>query len=204
MNKTYLVALGAISAFAAISPAAAQETSLSGLYLGVLAGYDSVHLSADGEGGSKDGFDYGLVAGYDYDLGNALVGLEAEISDSSANVTETDLLVTGDSAKLTADRDIYIGARLGAKVAPRTLLYVKGGYTNARFSLSYTDGAETIADGENLSGYRLGAGVQYSLGRAAIRGEYRYSNYGNYEYDDIDTGLKTERHQVVVSLVANF
>jgi opacity protein-like surface antigen len=37
-----------------------------------------------------------------------------------------------------------------------------------------------------------------------IRGEYRYSDYGNYHYNGVDTGLKTRRHQVVVTLVGKF
>jgi len=177
---------------------------MTGAYLGVMGGYDSVRLSADGESGSEGDFTYGVTLGYDFDLGNIVVGGEAELSDSSVSVSATDIITTGDVARLSADRDIYVGARLGAKVASSTLLYVKAGYTNAKVKLTYTDGVDSFSDGDTLDGYRVGAGVQQDFGGFAVRGEYRYSDYGNYKSGGVDTGLKAQRHQVVIALIGQF
>ncbi|KXU30675.1 hypothetical protein A0J57_20010 [Sphingobium sp. 22B] len=164
-----------------------------------MVGYDKVRLSLDGEHGSKDGFLYGLTAGYDFDLGTAVIGLEGEISDSTTKERETDLLEVGDAASLRAGRDLYIGARVGFPVSPTVMIYAKGGYTNARFKAKYDDGVDVYSAGKNLDGYRVGAGVEFSVAKSFARVEYRYSDYGSVEIDDFDTGIKAKRHQVAVT-----
>jgi outer membrane immunogenic protein len=77
-------------------------------------------------------------------------------------------------------RDIYVGARVGTTVGANTLLYAKAGYTNARVRTTY-DGPGTALDfdvGENLDGFRVGAGAEFALGpNSFLKTEYRYSNY---------------------------
>lgn len=60
------------------------------------------------------------------------------------------------------------------------LLFGKAGYTNARYVTEYEDPNAGISDriGTNLDGLRVGAGVQFGVGRNAyFRTEARYSNY---------------------------
>ncbi len=177
----------------------------SGPYIGALAGWDHVKVGADGDSGSKDGVVYGGVVGYDYNLGAAVVGAEAEVTGSSTKETQNDVFALGDTARIKAGRDLYVGARFGTVVGDNMLLYVKGGYTNARVTVNYDDNdGNAFEESDNLDGYRLGAGAEYSFGRFATRLEYRYSDYGNLEFDDVDTGIDAKRHQVVLSLLGRF
>lgn len=193
----------ALAAAAIPSMAMAQEeTSFNGFYAGAVLGFDHIRLSDGEDSSGKDGFAYGGVLGYDANLGGAVVGLEAEIGGSTAKETWS---IAGETYTAKAGRDIYIGARLGAPVTPRTLLYVKGGYANGRVSGSYNDGQGTsFTIGDNLDGWRLGAGVEQSFGRFGARLEYRYTDYSEIKINDVGTGIDAKRHQVVASLIARF
>jgi len=87
---------------------------MGGFYVGPLAGIDSVRVSDGTDSASKTGAVFGVTAGYDLDMGDAVVGLEGEFADSSTKDSATDILVTGDSAKLSAGRDLYLGSELGS------------------------------------------------------------------------------------------
>lgn len=203
MKFKFLAAVAFTSVIA--TPALAQsDSSFSGFNLAVLGGYDSVRLSDGNNSESKGDFMYGVSLGYNADLGSAVVGIEAEIADSEVSETVTDLAVLGDSLTTSASRDLYIGARVGAKLAPNVLLYAKGGYTNARLKLTYDNGVNVISDGENFDGFRLGAGLEYSFDRFGLRGEYRYSDYGQITAGGVSTGGNLKRHQVLVALVGKF
>lgn len=199
------VSIFAIAA-AMATPAMAQDASQSGFYAGALLGYDRVSISDGTDSVSKDGVTYGAALGYDFDLGSAIVGLEAEFSDSGISQDLlVDLLVPGDKITLSADRDIYVGARAGFKASQQILIYAKAGYTNGRAKLAYDDNVDfTASESANLDGYRIGAGVEYAVGKFRIRGEYRYSDYANYSYQGTDTGLGARRHQVVATLLGKF
>ena len=197
MKKVILMAL---SACAVSVPAYAQDdASLGGAKVGVVAGYDSVKLSLDGDSASKGGFAYGLTAGYDFDLGTAVVGVETEWADSTAKEKVTDILEAGDEASIAASRDLYVGARVGVAVSSNVLLYAKGGYTNVRVKARYADSTGSFKDSDTLDGYRLGTGVELVGQTNFARLEYRYSDYGKYSYDGVNTGISASRHQIVAT-----
>ena len=199
-NKLKKAILIALSACAMSAPAYAQDdASLGGAKVGVVAGYDSVKLSLDGDSASKGGFAYGLTAGYDFDLGNAVVGIEAELADSTAKETVTDILEAGDEASIAASRDLYVGARVGFAASSNLVVYAKGGYTNVRVKARYADSSGSFSDSDTLDGFRVGAGVELVGQTNFARLEYRYSDYGKYSYDNVDTGISASRHQVVVT-----
>ena len=94
-------------------------------------------------------------------------------------------------AEVKAGRDLYAGGRVSVAVSPTANLYVKGGYTNARYKAD--DGFDSVS--ENFGGYRLGAGGQMTVsGKAYVGAEYRYSNY--------EHGL--ERNQVALTVGTRF
>ena len=201
--KKMIIALAMSTVMAA--PAYAQsESNFGGFKLGVTAGYDSTRLALDGDNGSKGGFLYGVTAGYDLDLGSVVLGAEAELSDATTKETVRNILVANDQASLAAERDIYVGARLGFAATQNILIYAKGGYTNARFKLAYTSGATNVSEGDNLDGYRIGGGAEYAVGQTFGRIEYRYSDYGSYRYDGLNTGIEASRHQVAVTAGIRF
>ena len=206
----YLI-LGTLLATAAAAPAFAQDTAsaadapFTGPHIEALAGYDNVGGTDNG----RDGFLYGIAAGYDFQLGGAVAGIEGEYADSTTRGSTTDLALIGDSAGLRTDRDLYIGARLGVAVTPSTLLYAKGGYTNARFKTVYNDGAGgTTNFGNTTDGYRLGAGVEQKFNlfgpSGFVKAEYRYSNYRNLDVGNTDVAIDLDRHQAVVGVGVRF
>jgi len=217
--RTHLLAASALAAatlFAA--PAMAQDTP-SGFRVGVVGGLDitrpgsSEDSDVEGDDQSAEGFLYGVEAGYDLPIGGAVVGVEAELNDSTAKtrVNRADPNTFG-YGSVTAGRDIYVGARVGVPVGTGTLLYAKGGYTNARLNVLAADGSTELED-ENfeLDGWRLGAGVEKAIGtNSYAKLEYRYSNYtdADFQYSDGTTtntfGVDTDRHQIVAGVGFRF
>ncbi len=185
--RKYLLA--ALCAGTLATPAFAQDQgNLSGFRVEGLVGYDRPSIADE----NADGVLYGMGVGYDFQSGNAVFGIEAEATDSTANERVAGFALPGDELRVRAGRDLYVGGRAGAVVGGGTLLYAKAGYTNARVRVDYEDGtAGTIndfTDRTNLDGVRAGAGAQFAIGtNAYLKTEYRYSNY----QDGVD------RHQVV-------
>ena len=187
------------------TPAFAQENApFTGPHIEALVGYDDV---ADGDGDLM----YGVVAGYDFQMGGVIAGIEGEFADSDVNGAANDLFATGDSFRLNTDRDLYVGARLGFAVSPSTMIYAKGGYTNAKFEGRFDNGAGTIFNnGVTADGYRIGAGMEQKfnlLGPSGfIKAEYRYSNYKNLDIgeNDYDRQIDVDRHQAVIGLGVRF
>jgi outer membrane immunogenic protein len=144
-------------------PAFAQEAApFTGPHAEVIAGYDSVDTNS--AFGKPDGFLYGFGLGYDVQAGPVVLGIEGEVSDSTASRTLA-------GVKVDTDRDLYVGGRVGVPMGSTALAYVKAGYTNARVEA-------TGLGGDNGDGVRLGAGLEYKLGgNLFVKGEYRYSNY---------------------------
>jgi outer membrane immunogenic protein len=178
---------------------AQSDSNFAGAKVGIVAGYDNVTVDLAGESDSDDGFLYGINASYDFDLGSVIAGIEAEWTDSSTKTTASDLLLIGDSGSLTSGRDLYAGVRLGVPISSDWMVYAKGGYTNAKASLNYNDGAGTLVSGsDELDGFRVGGGFEYSKGQIFGRVEYRYSDYGEYVFQGIPTGLETSRHHGAV------
>lgn len=175
MRKYVFAALLAASA---ATPAFAQDASFTGPRVEAIVGYDTTDIEDEG----SNGVVYGVAAGYDFGMGGAVLGIEAEASDSTIDECVGGVVIAGDELCGELGRDFYVGGRVGAVLGSRALLYAKAGYTNGRVRLDYEDGtAGTALDfstGENLDGVRAGAGLEYALGpNAFIKAEYRYSNY---------------------------
>lgn len=171
---TYFAAAAAALAFA--TPAMAQDgtTAPTGARVEALVGWDRPSI----DGFHDNGILFGIGAGYDFAVGNAVsLGVDVEATDSTA---KEDGVSTG--------RDLYAGGRANFAVSPNANVYVKAGYTNARIKVEDFGGA-------NGDGLRVGAGGQFGIGgKAYVGGEYRYSNY--------EAGF--ERHQVALTVGTRF
>ena len=202
--RTYLIGAALLSTVA-VTPAFAQEEApFTGPHIEGIVGYDDV---SEGKGNLM----YGVNAGYDFQLGGVIAGIEGEYADSAVKGSASDLITTGDSFSLNTDRDLYVGARLGFAISPTTMIYAKGGYTNAKFEGRFNDGLGTIYNtGVTTDGYRLGAGVEQKFNlfgpSGFIKAEYRYSNYKNIDIGEDDFDLETDfdRHQAVVGVGVRF
>ena len=218
--------------------ASAQTTSVfTGPRVEILGGYDQLRSGSDvdvdtnndgifednGIDQSVDGFAYGVAVGYDFDAGPAVFGIEAEYMDSTGKQKSGENLAAPFGYSANIKRDLYIGARVGAKVAPSTLLYAKGGYTNTSVESRFQDRAEAdgldfnFDDSQQVDGFRIGAGVEQSLGsmgglgsNSFVKLEYRYSNYSSLKFNDTlfndnqEIGVDLDRHQVVAGVGFRF
>lgn len=200
------LALVATPAFSQEYPPAppAPNSAPQGLRIEARAGADIVRVEADGDSGSRTGFDYSLEAGYDIGLAGAVVGAYAGIGDSTTKAC--DEVFGDDRACLTTGRNITVGLRAGAALNPTTLVYVKGGYSNGRASVRYRDFIDPDFDfkvSDERDGFHLGAGVEYGFGtNTYLKGEYVYTNYSSDDYEGF--GLDIDRHQLLAGVGVRF
>ena len=182
--KKILFATAATAAVLGATPALAQGTpaAVTGPRVEAVVGYDRVKALGEKDGGVL----FGVGAGYDFAVGNGIsLGADIEVTDSTQKEGDSDF------AEVKAGRDLYAGGRVTVAVSPSANLYVKAGYTNARFKA--TEEGDTFA--ENFDGIRVGAGGQYNVSNKAYVGaEYRYSNY--------ESGLS--RNQVALTVGTRF
>lgn len=213
MRKLSLALFAASTLIAA--PALAQDTNptFTGPRVEATLGYDHVGAGSsvsnnNGRDDQKiDGLLYGGGIGYDVAAGGVLIGAEGEITGSTArsgnaNYTSS----TFGFGRVKQGRDLYVGGRIGVLATPTTMIYAKGGYTNARLRVLAGSTTQTTDTSFNLDGYRIGAGVEHAVGEHSYgKIEYRYSNYrrGNIDYPNGATSgrfdVDTDRHQVVAS-----
>ncbi|MBX9757879.1 MAG: porin family protein [Beijerinckiaceae bacterium] len=146
---------------------------------------------------SKNSFVGGVHAGYNYQVGSLVFGLEADIEGvagkNSYSVFEADdatYLYTetwGASSRLNWQASLR--ARMGFAV-DRALIYVTGGLAFADVETNYSNTITNIATplvsvsgsrsfSDVKTGYTVGVGVQYALTSAlSLRAEYRYTDLG--------------------------
>jgi outer membrane immunogenic protein len=203
MRKLVLAAATAALGLGLAAPAFAQDVEkapFTGLRVEGLAGYDTLKDGGNGSD-STDGVVYGGAVGYDAQVGGVVLGVEGELTGSSTDVRANNTLVAGDRLRVDAGRDIYVGGRVGFVTSPSTMIYAKGGYTNARVEEEYRSGTTRVDDHQDLEGYRIGAGAELKVGQNAyVKAEYRYSHYNELDGYDIDA----DRHQVVAGVGVRF
>jgi len=221
--RKFVLAAASLSALALATPAFAQDApanpdkEFNGARAGVIVGYDRVQPgqvanSNINDTNSADGLTYGGDVGYDVQSGRWVFGAEGEVTGSTSKVTNNPSAAGAlGYGRVKAGRDLYAGARVGYTVAPRTLLYAKGGYTNQRLDLVASNGTTQTGAHYNLDGWRAGAGLEQKLGsNAYAKVEYRYSNYGKarLEYPNgantNNFSVDTDRHQAVVGVGFRF
>ena len=221
--KYTLALMVAGSAMALTSPAMAQSADdpFTGFRLEALGGFDSSRAGSttdddtnEDNDESIEGIAYGTAVGYDFNAGNVVLGVEAELTDSSADSEFENGDFEGIGlGNVNAGRDIYVGARVGVLATPQTLLYAKGGYTNARYNVNGTFDGDEFRSKIDTDGFRVGAGVEQAFGENVFaKLEYRYSNYSDAELDfedenrpDIDLGeIDVDRHQVMAGVGYRF
>jgi outer membrane immunogenic protein len=218
MRKFLVASLFAASAIA--TPALAQDEvnhSFTGPRIEGTLGWDHVVAGSSIDNDNRrddqstDGLLYGGGIGYDIAVGHFLAGVEGEATGSTASSDRRSYDSNFGLGRVRAGRDLYAGARIGALVSPTTMLYVKGGYTNAQFNILAGNSDQSTDTKFRLDGYRVGAGVEHSIGRNTYaKVEYRYSNYSNGRIDygngaasnhfDVDT----DRHQITASYGIRF
>ncbi|GFM29408.1 outer membrane protein [Novosphingobium sp. PY1] len=172
----------------------------NGPFVGVQAGLNSddvknpsLSLGTVGIDDDQQAFTGGVYAGYDKRIADKFVlGVEG-----SFDLTTDDNL---QAANYTLDPQYSfdLTARTGYLVTPQTLLYVRGGYANARIKTAIAGSAGPLTDTGNQDGWTVGGGVERQLiDHVSARLEYRYSDFseGDGQYD---------RHRVLAGVSYRF
>jgi outer membrane immunogenic protein len=179
----------------------------TGIYLGGQVGYawgnnsGGTFVAGDGFGdiftanfsGSPQGVIGGAHVGYNYQINQWVFGIEGSVDGTSLSktvvATGTDLF--GATALVTAHSNSNIQGSIRGRLGvawDRALLYATGGVAFAGFNSSITDtsGFLTGIPGASASfsntrvGWTVGGGIEYAItNNWSVRGEYRYSNFGN-------------------------
>jgi outer membrane immunogenic protein len=231
MKKVLLAGLSMVAMASAANaqeaPEAAVASPFAGPYVGIQAGvgqiddlsddlnywYDNINnLRTSDRGGLV-----GLRVGYDYQAGNALVGVLAEGSfgklnsfgeASSGGDDDPDHYKIGTRTKQLGS----IRAKLGA-TSGRVAAYATGGFafSNGKVKMRETDGSDELFDGKaDRRGYVLGMGLAYALsGNSNIGLDYSHYEFGRtrsqlLEDDGTPTGYIFRQDYKVRTLMLSF
>jgi len=176
LTTTALIALGIAPAAAADmaarpytkAPAAIAINNWTGFYLGAMGGYAQENSS--GIGTLSGGF-AGGTAGYNWQMGNLVLGIEADAAWADVGATFFPF-----EARI---RDMgTVRGRLGYAF-DSVLLYGTGGYAWAENRLSVPG----LSDSKFLSGWTLGAGVEVMFApKWSVKAEYLYRSFEGQTY----------------------
>lgn len=197
-----ILATAAVSAVVfAAQPAMAQDTDpFTGPRVEVNAGYDATHAD-DGVAATPNTLEalhIGGTIGYDAPIGDKFtIGVEAGGGYNVAGDIKGSAGAT--SYRLTGGYDLDASVRVGARVADRTLLFVKGGYAHSEFRLRTTvvgtTGTTTTKVSDDEGGWRIGGGVEHAINdHIYAKAEYRFTDYGS----------DVTRHQALLGLGYRF
>lgn len=172
MKKTFVALAGLAVLSTAPVAAAAEENVFAGPYAGLEAGYNNIKIGSDLGSVKEDGFNYGVFAGYRYQLDTSiLLGLEARLGESTASFSDG-------TATIDSTRQIGIDATIGTTLGSddNILAFAFVGYDNLRMN-TIVGTAETDV---KLDGIRFGAGAEYAFGNnLSLRGTVAYTDYEN-------------------------
>jgi outer membrane immunogenic protein len=167
-------------------------------------------------------------AGYNWQMQNVLVGVEADFGYGFNSVTHNGIPGThlagasgGDLTRVRDTWDTSARARLGYVFSPQALLYVTGGATWLSGDLRASCSAASFATGgwctaahnelqtDTRIGWTIGGGAEWRFAPQWIaRAEYRYSDYGKNTYsfftttpvDSFTASIETRTHTVYAGL----
>ena len=125
---------------------------------------------------NKNGLSYGALAGYNYQVGQLVLGVEGDFAGWTVGTIRY-TAITGDFLTAHSKWGGSIRGRLGY-AADRALFYVTGGAAFVSNETSIpTTGITIGGDGTRL-GWTVGGGIDYAFTNNWFTGiEYRYSQY---------------------------
>lgn len=171
--RRVLAALAAVATMVVgAGTASAQNPMWTGFYVGGHVGYGWERGDGDGDLAGAVG---GIQGGYNFQMNQVLLGIEADYSFSgmSDKFTDSDgISVSGDVNGLWSVR-----GRLGFMPMRELLVYATAGYGGFSIDVKATDGVDTIKAEGSFRGLVAGAGVEYLFTPNWIgRGEILFYN----------------------------
>jgi outer membrane immunogenic protein len=125
---------------------------------------------------SKDGLSYGLLAGYNYQTGNLVLGIEGDFEGWTVGKIRYTAL-TGDILTAHSKWGGSVRGRLGYAV-DHAMVYVTGGAAFVSNETSIPATGISIGGDGTRAGWTAGAGVDYAFANNWFTGlEYRYSHF---------------------------
>lgn len=185
-----------------LAPALPQLYDWTGFYLGGQIGYSwgSDRLSEFLTAGRTPlgvSFDYhpssfigGAHLGFNYQIGSVVLGVEGDIEGMNARGGFNDPPLVRSAAdpgglvRVQQDWQASARARIGYAF-DRLMIYGTAGAAFTRFEHSYFNPLAGFGEGGNFSrtGWTVGGGVNYAMTQNLILGlDYRYTDYGNFDY----------------------
>jgi outer membrane immunogenic protein len=188
--------LGAV--FTAASPVAAQ-VPFAGPFAGIQAGWGRhdigtirTRIGDFDARRDRDSFVGGVFTGYDLQIAPWLVtGVEFGASFSEGG--EVRQSARGQTYRIDVKRSLDATVRVGVPITSSTLVYARGGYSNARIGVRQTGPDSVRRDSVNLDGWLAGGGFERRLfSNVSSRLEYRYARFGDssdYHRHDVLLGV---------------
>jgi outer membrane immunogenic protein len=188
----------------------------SGGYVGLQAGHawSDGRVEVIGAGNyaepDPDGFLGGVYAGYNHQFANNMVlGIEADLARAD---------IDGSDAGRFPDGTVFPGVDISSRVewtgalraragyaVDRFLPYAAGGVAFAKYKVSVDDNGLIGADKQTLTGWTIGAGVEYAISDNVIgRFEYRYTDFGNDKGFFGDADIDLSSHDLRVGIAYKF
>jgi outer membrane immunogenic protein len=124
----------------------------------------------------KSGLSYGALAGYNYQAGNAVLGIEGDFEGWTVGTIRY-TAVTGDFLTAHSKWGGSVRGRLGY-AADRALFFASGGvaFISNKTSIPFT--GISIGGDDTRVGWTVGAGIDYAFTNSWFAGfEYRYSQF---------------------------
>jgi outer membrane immunogenic protein len=138
----------------------------------VLLGTPFVVSAATG----KDGVSYGVLAGYNYQVGNVVLGIEGDFEGWTVGKIRY-TAITGDFLTAHSKWGGSVRGRLGY-AADRVLVYISGGAAFVSTETSIPTTGISIGGDDTRVGWTVGAGLDYAFTNNWFTGfEYRYSQF---------------------------
>jgi outer membrane immunogenic protein len=165
--------------------------SWTGFYLGVNAGYGWADAAIDAGAlgvvtvdSNLNGFVGGGQIGYNWQIGNFVLGLEADIQGTTIGRSDT-FFVGAPGVAVTVDRDLNWFATVRGRAGlafDRVMIYATGGWAYVDYGVDVTvAGLVGASAGSSKSGWTVGGGLEWAfLPNWSVKFEYLY-----VEIDDV-------------------
>lgn len=157
----------------------------TGFYIGATVGYgsgtsnwDLAGLGFPGVDTAPKGMMYGVTAGYNWQAGSFVYGLEADYNFSNVKGSVACAVISTCQTENTWLATFR--GRIGYAF-DRFMPYLTGGGAYGDIKATSTTAGLSVTDSESKFGYAFGGGLEYALlANWTIKGEYLYVNLGKF------------------------
>ena len=170
----------------AITFAISAPVFANGFYVGGQLGMASSNVEESGPSAKQElgvsNAIYGAYAGYQFDLDQAFVAIEADANFGDATATQE-----AGSIKREGTRSNVYGLHFlaGIPLSKQTDIYARVGAARATFEAKESNGSVSAKSDSDENGLVLGFGMKYRVDdNVGIRLDYRYTKYKEFNFVD--------------------